>query len=449
MTFHLDIRSVARAMNGIVSHGAALVPGPGHSAHDRSLSIKIDLNAPEGFVVHSFAGDNPIVCRDFVRRKLALPAWQPTHSGTRQYRQSANGLRGTVQATKANAANETLPARTPPDAEGKPIFREWDANGPPRRADELRRHIYLRNLVPIRVKIKNSDGGYINWYRVVNNGAIGWQARKPVGYVQIPYIGAVNPFDPELAHEQIYWPEGEKDCNTLAKINLPAFTFGGCGDGLPDDATVYFIGRHIVILADNDHPGRDHAEKKAAFAHAAGAASVRIVQFPDLSTHGDVSDFINAGGTADELMQRANDARLWQPPPQAATHDQTTQAPTGESSLFVRRASEIEPQSIQWLWPFRIAIGKQTLIAGEPGLGKSQLTIALAAAVSTGGHWPCDEGRASLGSVIILSAEDDAADTIVPRLSAAGADLDRVLIVFIGPTARRPRATCFQLAGRS
>jgi hypothetical protein len=62
-------------------------------------------------------------------------------------------------------------------------------------------------------------------------------------------------------------------------------------------------------------------------------------------------------------------------------------------------------------------------------LGKSQIGIAMAAAVTTGGPWPCNEGHAPLGNVIILSAEDDAADTIVPRLLAAGADRHRVEIV--------------------
>jgi putative DNA primase/helicase len=98
-------------------------------------------------------------------------------------------------------------------------------------------------------------------------------------------------------------------------------------------------------------------------------------------------------------------------------------------SLFVRRASEIRPEPIEWLWPNRVAIGKQTMIVGEPGLGKSQLTAFMAAAITTGGQWPCNEGQAPLGSVIILSAEDDAADTIRPRLDAAGADPTRVLIV--------------------
>jgi putative DNA primase/helicase len=98
-------------------------------------------------------------------------------------------------------------------------------------------------------------------------------------------------------------------------------------------------------------------------------------------------------------------------------------------ALISRCAADITPEPVQWLWPGRIAIGKQTLIAGEAGLGKSQIGIAVAAAVTTGGPWPCGEGRAPLGNVIVLSAEDDPADTIVPRLLAAGADRRRVELV--------------------
>lgn len=108
-----------------------------------------------------------------------------------------------------------------------------------------------------------------------------------------------------------------------------------------------------------------------------------------------------------------------------AAHD----AGSSELQLDVRRMSDVESKHVDWLWPNRIAIGKQTLIGGEPGVGKSQLTAALAAAVTTGGDWPCREGRAPLGNVVILSAEDDAADTIKPRLDAAGADVTRVYLV--------------------
>ena len=101
----------------------------------------------------------------------------------------------------------------------------------------------------------------------------------------------------------------------------------------------------------------------------------------------------------------------------------------GSTGLVIRRASEIVAQPVSWLWQDRIALGKVTVIAGEPGLGKSQLSCHIAAKVTTGGTWPRDEGVAPRGDVIVLSAEDDAADTIRPRLDAATADPDRVYIV--------------------
>jgi hypothetical protein len=97
--------------------------------------------------------------------------------------------------------------------------------------------------------------------------------------------------------------------------------------------------------------------------------------------------------------------------------------------LISRCAADIEPKGIDFLWQGRIARGKHTAIAGEPGDGKSQLSVYVAATVSRGGEWPCDEGRAPVGNVIIFNAEDGADDTIVPRLIAAGADLKRVHIV--------------------
>jgi putative DNA primase/helicase len=98
-------------------------------------------------------------------------------------------------------------------------------------------------------------------------------------------------------------------------------------------------------------------------------------------------------------------------------------------ALVSRCASEIAPKPIEWLWRGRIARGKHTCVAGEPGAGKSQLSIAIISAITTGAEWPCGEDRAPQGSAIILSAEDGASDTIVPRLHAAGADLGSVQII--------------------
>ncbi|WP_288129984.1 AAA family ATPase [Accumulibacter sp.] len=99
------------------------------------------------------------------------------------------------------------------------------------------------------------------------------------------------------------------------------------------------------------------------------------------------------------------------------------------SRLILQRASDIAPQPIQWLWPQKIALGKLTLIAGDPGLGKSMLTASLAAHVSTGRGWPAGGGACPTGDTLFVSAEDDPADTIRPRLDAAGADPLRVYIV--------------------
>jgi len=87
----------------------------------------------------------------------------------------------------------------------------------------------------------------------------------------------------------------------------------------------------------------------------------------------------------------------------------------------------VEPQPVSWLWPQRIARGKLTLLFGEPGLGKSFATIDMAARVSAGTAWPDGVEIESPGSVILISAEDDLADTIRPRLDRAGADVRRVV----------------------
>lgn len=93
---------------------------------------------------------------------------------------------------------------------------------------------------------------------------------------------------------------------------------------------------------------------------------------------------------------------------------------------ILKRLADVSPEPIDWLWPGRIALGKLTLIPGDPGLGKSFLSLDLASRVTRGTKWPDSSDCAPQGSVVLLSAEDDAADTIRPRLDAAGADVSRV-----------------------
>jgi RecA-family ATPase len=86
--------------------------------------------------------------------------------------------------------------------------------------------------------------------------------------------------------------------------------------------------------------------------------------------------------------------------------------------------ADVDREQVTWLWPGRIPRGKLVVLDGDPGVGKSTLTLTIAAKVSTGSPFP-DGARPERGDVILLSAEDDIADTIRPRLEAAGADLNR------------------------
>jgi hypothetical protein len=95
------------------------------------------------------------------------------------------------------------------------------------------------------------------------------------------------------------------------------------------------------------------------------------------------------------------------------------------TGCYVQRIADVRSKPIHWLWPGRIARGKVSLLAGHPGLGKSQVTASFAAIVTSGGLWPVDKSVCEIGNVLFMSAEDDLADTIRPRLEAAGADLNR------------------------
>jgi putative DNA primase/helicase len=97
--------------------------------------------------------------------------------------------------------------------------------------------------------------------------------------------------------------------------------------------------------------------------------------------------------------------------------------------LVVRRAADVKAEKVKWIWRRRIARCNVSIIFGEPGLGKGQIAAKLAATVSKGREWPCGEGSAPTGDVIMIVAEDGAADTVRPRLEAAGADLKRVQII--------------------
>jgi RecA-family ATPase len=107
--------------------------------------------------------------------------------------------------------------------------------------------------------------------------------------------------------------------------------------------------------------------------------------------------------------------------PDSIYDEQRNQAP-------VTFLSEVESQQVDWLWQKRIPLGKITLLDGDPGMGKSLLSIFIAACVTTGQPMP-DGAPGKQGKVILIAPEDAAEDTIKPRGEAAGGDPSQVLLL--------------------
>jgi hypothetical protein len=238
---------------------------------------------------------------------------------------------------------------------------------------------------------------------------------------RLPELLAADPKAP------VFVVEGEKDVASVVGLGLVATT-NPCGAGkwncLSDDSVL--LGRRVFVVPDGDERGRDHAADVAARLHGR-AREVHIVPVPD-GQH-DVTDWIESRDalSADDLraalLAAAEAAPVYTPP---APDDVRPAAP----EALVRRLSDVDRESLLWLWPGRIPLGKLTLLAGDPGLGKSLVSLDMAARVSRGAPWPDNPLLPqTAGWVVLFNAEDDLADTIAPRLDAAGADDTRILAV--------------------
>lgn len=246
----------ARLLGGdVAGPNQVLCPGPGHSSKDRSLSVRFSSDAPDGFIIHSFAEARTPAsvgrARDYVREKLGLPAWQPRSGKTKRTKLTIVAVypyfdeQGTLLFQVVRCAPKKFLGRRP-DGSGDWI---WNTHGV--------------RIVPYRL--------------------------------------------PELleaiANEtSVFVVEGEKDADNLAKLGIIATCNAGGAGKWKKEHAAHFKGADVIIISDNDDPGRQHAESVAA-SLAAIAARVRVLTLPDLPPKGDVSDWIEAGGTAEELWR--------------------------------------------------------------------------------------------------------------------------------------------------
>ena len=116
-----------------------------------------------------------------------------------------------------------------------------------------------------------------------------------------------------------------------------------------------------------------------------------------------------------------------------------------ETSLVTRKASSYTMSAIDWFWPERFARGKLGLIGGLPDRGKGLILADICACATAKHPLPCDEGFMPQGRVLYFTAEDDIEDTLVPRLVAAAANLDKIEIVVMVMPGEQEKPRTFNL----
>ena len=317
--------------------------------------------------------------------------------------------------------------KDPPPAGAAGNGRAWTYPHGERRGGRLiATYLYRNHLgaphtkVEKRVSSKAKHAQYPQSFYVDGD----WVRKKPNGWLKIPYrLPEMLAALAQASSTAIFIPEGEKDCETLAALGLIATTSSeGATNpkskkGLnwtPELSRWFFGAQRVYILEDNDEPGRNFAREKAR-ALAGIVPDIRIVSFPDVPDSEDVTYWLEHGHTKDELISRCESTPPWQ----------------GAGLLDSVRAADVKIEAIDWLWPDRFALGKLGIIAGLPDEGKSALLCYIAGRLTNADlKWPNGEGRPPRhGTALILTSEDAPADTLVPRLIAADAKLERVEIV--------------------
>lgn len=209
----------------------------------------------------------------------------------------------------------------------------------------------------------------------------------------------------------VYVVEGEKDCETLASYGVVGVCgVNGAGSWLPQYSD-QLAGMDVIVIADNDDPGRQHGRTVAKSLHGK-AERVSLV----LPSYGkDVTDQLDAGYSLDTLVPLSV-----------------------EPELGIHRLSSIRERQVSWLWPGYLPAGKLVMLDGDPGDGKSVMTCDLAARFSSGARLPDGQRPHHPVDVVMISAEDDPEDTIKPRLRVAGANQDRVHLLTSGTIEDQP-----------
>jgi RecA-family ATPase len=376
-----SLQALADALGGVISGGGVLAPGPRHSTSDRSMSVKLDAAAEGGFVVHSFAGDDAIVCRDLVRNRLGLPAWQP---------KKGNGHTPDPPRSLASAS----PSRRSPPRSPSPSSPSSAPSGEPK--------------ITATYDYRDADGSLL--YQVLRFEPKDFRQRAADGTYKLDGVKRVLFRLPELIEDSaafVFLAEGEKDCLRLVDLQLCATTISG-GTKWTPELVEPLRGRDVVILPDCDAPGAMKALEAATALHGI-ANSVRVVRLPGLlgkPGSKDVSDWLDYDeNRAGILATTCLAAPLWVPGAEAKKDDA---APVVLEPLpFIDMSKWRVDQAPEREWAVRDLIPMRNvfLLSGEGAAGKTLLMLQLGIAHALGKDWIGTLPEP--GPFLYLGAEDD------------------------------------------
>lgn len=302
-------------------------------------------------------------------------------------------------------------------------------------------------LAGVHVRIDRADGSKKLW----------WEQHKGRGAAEMPVYGLLAHLAAPADALRILC-EGEKATDAVnaavrraGRTDVIAVGTVTGAPALPCDASLQpLVGFHVATWADNDDVGRLQMKGIAQRLTRLHAQVPKWIDWRDAPAKGDAFDYFAASGTVEGMLAMVTERptkqsteQPYMPTPAIDAHAEN-KASMGmydaEGHLWKGFVllSGVQPEQVRWLWQGRIPLGKLTVVDGDPGLGKSLVFGAdIAARITVGGAMPDGTpGLAAPAGVVLLSVEDEPADTHVPRLLAAGADTSRVLAIRSVPRFR-------------
>ncbi len=242
------------------------------------------------------------------------------------------------------------------------------------------------------------------------DGAGGWhwnlKGVEPTLYRLPEIVRAIE------GNERIFIVEGEKDADQLAKLGLAATCNpGGAGKWKPALAKL-LAGARVAIIPDNDDVGIEHGEAVARSLNDV-ATNVRVLSLGDQARKGDVSDWIAAGGSVEELFGLVADAPDWRP----------AFKPRYPIVWF---GQEDAAAPLRWLVRGLMVEGGVSVVYGPPKSSKTFVTLDLALSVAHGRDWyglrvkrggvvyVCGEGAAGVRQRMKAWRKEKDGDTSAP-----------------------------------